>query len=189
MLASRSAIVTGAGRGIGAAVSRLLAQHGASVLVNDLDPAAAEATCAEITRAGGVAHPVAGSVMDEGFAEELVGASLAQHGSIDIVVNNAGHTQWAHSLHCRPATGYSEAKRAWLRASLASQPHRSPRNPPGRLHEPCGAHSIWTVEDSGGQRAHRVCSGSALHALGRWGAPAWSTHGERTVLHCPPLSR
>ena len=40
-----------------------------------------------------------------------------------------GHTQWAHSLHCRPATGSSEAKRAWLRASLASQPHRSPQEP------------------------------------------------------------
>ena len=72
-----------------------------------------------------------------------------------------GHTQWAHSLHCRPATGhsgrtrwahhslhcrratgYSAAERAWRRAGSASQPHRSPRSPPGRLHEPCGAHSI-----------------------------------------------
>ena len=70
-----------------------------------------------------------------------------------------GHRQWAHSLHCRPATGYSEAERAWRRAGSASQPHRSPRSPPGRLHEPCGAHSIWTVEDSGGQCAHCVCSG------------------------------
>ena len=47
---------------------------------------------------------------------------------------------------------------AWRRAGSASQPHRSPRSPPGRLHEPCGAHSLWTVEDSGGQCAHRVCS-------------------------------
>ena len=46
MLAGRSAIVTGAGRGIGAAVSRLLGQHGASVLVNDLDEAAAHASAA-----------------------------------------------------------------------------------------------------------------------------------------------
>ena len=53
-----------------------------------------------------------------------------------------GHTQWAHSLLCRPATGYLEAKRAWRRASSASHPHRSPRSPPGRLHEPCGTHSI-----------------------------------------------
>ena len=54
-------------------------------------------------------------------------------------VHHSGHTQWAHSLHCRPATGYSEAKRAWRRAGSASQPHRSPRSPPGRLHEPGGA--------------------------------------------------
>ena len=52
MLAGRSAIVTGAGRGIGAAVSRLLGQHGASVLVNDLDEAAAHASAAAVTAAG-----------------------------------------------------------------------------------------------------------------------------------------
>ena len=39
-----------------------------------------------------------------------------------IMVHCPGHTQWAHSLHCRPATGCSEAERAWLRASSASQP-------------------------------------------------------------------
>ena len=52
MLAGRSAIVTGAGRGIGAAVARLLGQHGASVLVNDLDEAAAHASAAAVTAAG-----------------------------------------------------------------------------------------------------------------------------------------
>ena len=52
MLAGRSAIVTGAGRGIGAAVSRLLGQHGASVLVNDLDEAAAHASATAVTAAG-----------------------------------------------------------------------------------------------------------------------------------------
>ena len=52
MLAGRSAIVTGAGRGIGQAVSRLLGQHGASVLVNDLDEAAAHASAAAVTAAG-----------------------------------------------------------------------------------------------------------------------------------------
>ena len=52
MLSQRSAIVTGAGRGIGAAVARLLGQHGASVLVNDLDEAAAQASAAAVTAAG-----------------------------------------------------------------------------------------------------------------------------------------
>ena len=52
MLAGRSAIVTGAGRGIGAAVARLFGQHGACVLVNDLDEAAAQATANAVTAAG-----------------------------------------------------------------------------------------------------------------------------------------
>ena len=56
-----------------------------------------------------------------------------------IIGEEPGHTQWAHSLHCRSATGCSEAQRAWCRASSASHPLRSPCSPPGRLHEPCRA--------------------------------------------------
>ena len=59
MLSQRSAIVTGAGRGIGAAVARLLGQHGASVLVNDLDEAAAQASAAAVTAAGKHYEPCA----------------------------------------------------------------------------------------------------------------------------------
>ena len=68
--------------------------------------------------------------------------------------------QVTHSGPLSPLSPSHGLFRDWRRASLASQPHRSPRNPSGRLHEPCGAHSISTVEDSGGQCAHCVCSGA-----------------------------
>ena len=136
MLAQRSAIVTGAGRGIGAAVARLLGQHGASVLVNDLDEAAAQASAAAVTAAGGCAFALSGSVTDDGFPESLVAAAVARHGALDIVVNNAGFLwdgvvhkmddeQFAAVLDChltapfRLARAAAEHMRAAARAELA----------------------------------------------------------------------
>ena len=80
------------------------------------------------------------------FFVNFADAGLALNGGHEVMLHEAwfgavyfpGHTQWAHSLHCRPATGFSEAKRAWRRAGSASQPRRGPRSPPGRSHEPRG---------------------------------------------------
>ena len=72
MLKGRIAIVTGAGRGIGAAAARLLAGQGARVVVNDLDMAPASATAETLTSAGGEAFAVAGSVTSDGFPDSLV---------------------------------------------------------------------------------------------------------------------
>ncbi|KAJ1477239.1 hypothetical protein T484DRAFT_3040962 [Baffinella frigidus] len=72
MLAGKVAIVTGAGRGIGKAAAKLLAKHGAYVVVNDLSPEEAYATRKEIEVSGGRALAVAGSVTAPGFPEELV---------------------------------------------------------------------------------------------------------------------
>jgi 3-oxoacyl-[acyl-carrier protein] reductase len=92
MLDGKVAILTGSGRGIGAAAAKMFAAEGASVVVSDLDPAPAEETAAAIRNAGGKAIVVAGDVTDPTFPAQLVKATLDAFGDIDIIVNNAGYT-------------------------------------------------------------------------------------------------
>jgi len=92
LLVGKSAIVTGSGRGIGKAVAELFADHGASVVINDIDRDVAEATAGEITAQGGKAIACAGSVTDPQFPDKIVKAAAESFGGIDILVNNAGYT-------------------------------------------------------------------------------------------------
>lgn len=88
-VADRSAIVTGAGSGIGRAIAHLLASNGASVVVSDLDPGAVEAVVQEITTSGGVAIAHVGDVSDPEAASEAVALATAA-APLRIAVNNAG---------------------------------------------------------------------------------------------------
>ena len=88
-LESKTALVTGAGRGIGRAIAMQLAQAGARVMVNDLDAAPLAETAAAI--GNNVAH-FAGDLTDPSFPQRLVDATLSEFGGLDIIVNNAGYT-------------------------------------------------------------------------------------------------
>ena len=92
MLDGKIAMITGSGRGIGAAAAMLFASEGASVVVSDLDQAPAEETAAAIRHAGGKAIALAGDVTDPAFPDQLVQSTLTAFGGIDIIVNNAGYT-------------------------------------------------------------------------------------------------
>ena len=98
MLDGKIAIITGSGRGIGAAAAHLFAAEGASVVVSDLDPNPAEETAGAIRNAGGKAIVVAGDVTNEAFPTQLIKATLDNFGGIDIIVNNAGYT-WDGVIH------------------------------------------------------------------------------------------
>jgi NAD(P)-dependent dehydrogenase (short-subunit alcohol dehydrogenase family) len=90
-LDGRIALISGGGRGIGAAISELLAAHGAAVAVNyHRDQDSAEATVQRIRAAGGVAETVAGSVSDADECASVVGQTLAKFGGVDVLVCNAG---------------------------------------------------------------------------------------------------
>jgi NAD(P)-dependent dehydrogenase (short-subunit alcohol dehydrogenase family) len=99
MLEGKVVVVTGAGRGIGAAIARLAAQHGAKIVVNDigvaLDGAGGDQTPAqevvnEIKKAGGEAAPNYDSVAEFASAAKIIQCALDNFGRIDAVVNNAG---------------------------------------------------------------------------------------------------
>jgi NAD(P)-dependent dehydrogenase (short-subunit alcohol dehydrogenase family) len=86
----RTAIVTGAGGGLGREHALFLARWGARVVVNDVNLAAAESVADEIKADGGMAIPYAASVTDEAAIAGLVRRTLAEWERVDILVNNAG---------------------------------------------------------------------------------------------------
>ncbi len=88
-VADRSAIVTGAGSGIGRSIALVLAASGASVVVSDLDAAAADRVVGEIREAGGTAEAFVGDVTDQAVIDGLVDAANAL-APLKIAVNNAG---------------------------------------------------------------------------------------------------
>jgi len=100
-LQGKSALVTGAASGIGREIALLYAREGAKVAIADLNQQAADATAAEINRAGGKAIGVAMDVANEEAVDAGVAAVVAAFGGVDILVSNAG-IQIVHPLEQFP---------------------------------------------------------------------------------------
>lgn len=103
-LSGRVAVVAGATRGIGLAVTYALSGRGVSIVVNGRDPVAVEETVTEIRGGGGYAVGVVGSAGEEGVAQRMVEGALSEFGALDIAINCAGIAEPAGStvLTIRP---------------------------------------------------------------------------------------
>jgi len=91
-LSCKTALVTGAGRGIGRAIARKLAAAGANVMVNDLDESALLETEDDFRKSGYKVEHSTGDLTDPSTPDKLVQATLERFGSLDIIVNNAGYS-------------------------------------------------------------------------------------------------
>lgn len=129
----RVAVVTGAGRGIGRAHARLLADRGARVVVNDLggsmdgvgaDAGPAAAVAAEIVAAGGAAIADTSDIATPAGAAALIDAATSAFGRLDALINNAGIIRWggfpdadaenlADHLAVHVAGSFNTARAAW----------------------------------------------------------------------------
>jgi 2-deoxy-D-gluconate 3-dehydrogenase len=100
-LQDRIALVTGASTGLGAAIALALAEAGAHVACHG-NTRSPEATCEQITSAGGVAHAISGDLSQPETPKHIVDQTLERFGRIDILINNAG------TIRRAPAADYSD---------------------------------------------------------------------------------
>jgi len=98
LLENKVAIVTGAARGIGRATAELFAQHGAKIVMSDIDPAPLNEAASAIRKSGAEVLEVPGDITDPQFPDKLVRSTLEKFAGLDIIVNNAGYT-WDGVVH------------------------------------------------------------------------------------------
>jgi 3-oxoacyl-[acyl-carrier protein] reductase len=172
-LAGRSALVTGASRGIGLAIARGLATEGVRVTVCARGAEGVEAAVAELRALGAEAQGVAADVTNDGDIARVVEAAVARFGGIDVLVNNAGGSSREPDL-ARAFEGSFELNVvSALRMSLAARPHLA-RSGQGAI---VNISSIYGRE-SGGGSAYNATKAAQI-AMSKALARDWIREGIR----------
>ena len=182
-LKGRTAIVTGAARGIGRATAIRLAGYGASVVAADIDADALASVIAEIVEQGGRAHATAGNLTDPDFPDQLVRSALDQFQGLDIIVNNAGYTwdsviqktsdEQFHAMleiHTVVPFRIMRAASEWIRASAKREAVENPK-----LRKVVNVTSISGIDGNPGQAGYSAGK-AAIIGLTRTMAKEWGRY-------------
>jgi NAD(P)-dependent dehydrogenase (short-subunit alcohol dehydrogenase family) len=164
VLTGRAVVVTGAGRGLGAAYAELAAAHGAAVVVNDVDLGEARAVAARIEAAGGRAVADGSDIATWDGAGALVAGCVDAFGAIDGLVNNAGIFRMAG-----PRAQDPDEFRAVVEVNLLGTAY-------------CGLHAIRAMHGRGGSIVNVTSGAHAGSAdMAAYGA---SKGGVASLTYC-----
>jgi len=143
-------IVTGGAGGIGRAIAERFASQGSKVVVNDIDADGIAQVVAAITEAGGTAMAGQADVSDSAQVGAMIDAVMAEHGRIDVLVNNAGIIS--------PMLHFFEADEAWWRRIIDVNltGHFIVSHPVARIMARQGGGNIINMSSGGATRAHRA---------------------------------
>ncbi len=164
-LDGKAVVVTGAGRGLGAAYARLAAAHGAGVVVNDVEPALAAAVASSIVDGGGRAVADGSDIATWAGAGSVVEACVREYGAIHGLVNNAAIFRLADPVEQDP-----DAFRAVIEVNLLGTAY-------------CGLHAIRAMLAQGTGSVVNVTSGAqaGAKAMAAYGA---SKGGVAALTYC-----
>lgn len=182
-LEGRTAIVTGAGFGIGRGIARRFAREGASVVVAEIDVRSGERTAAELSELGGRGIFVRTDVTERVQVEAAVASAVDRFGRLDVIVNNAwgGGTikRLEHKSDDEMLHGVRLGYMAAFFLMQAAFPHLKKQG--GSIVTLCSLNGVnahlYTAEYNGAKEAAR--------ALTRTAAREWARHGIRANVICP----
>ena len=183
-LTGKTALVTGASRGIGRAIAITLAEAGAAVALNGRDAATLEAVRTEIESGGGRAIVAPADVTDREAVQEMLGTTLNAFGALDIVVNNAGGTAFMVPFRDLRFEGWTKV----MRLNTDSVVHVCQAVAPHLLERGAGSViNVVSVAALGGTPALSPygASKAAVLSLTRSLAMEWGPAGVRVNALCP----